>query len=86
MKKLFCSLRTQFKLVPRLVKALQVPDARRTKEFVQSPESHPKWPVTPSDEQDYEEDRAQASFEESRMEFAGPCFKQSMLLGPRETI
>lgn len=86
MKKLFCSPRTQFKLFPCLVKALQVPDARRTKEFVQSPESHPKWPVTPSDERDYEEDRAQASFKESRMEFSGPCFKKSMLLGPRETI
>lgn len=67
-----------------MVKDLQGPDASRTKEFVWSPETHQKCPVTPSDEHDYKEDVAQASFQENRMEFSGPYLKKSMSFGPRE--
>lgn len=83
-KKLFCLPRTRFKIFPLLVKDLQGPDASRTKEFVWSPETHQKCLVTPSDEHDYKENMAQASFQESRMEFSGPYFKKSMSSGPRE--
>lgn len=41
-------------------------------------------PVTPSDEHDYKEDVAEASFQESRMEFSGPYFKKNMSFGPRK--
>lgn len=85
-KKLFCSARTQFKISPSLVKDLQVPDARSTKEFVRLPESHRKWLVTPSDEQDYKEDVAQGSFKEGRWNSQSPILRKACHLDQRSYL